>query len=257
MDNTAIFKLSYGLFVIGTSFEGKDNGCVVNTVMQVTSQPMQVSTVVAKTNLTHDMILKSGKYTVSVFNKDVPADIIGVFGFKSGRDTDKYSDVAFKRDVNGIPYLTEGMNAYLSCEVKESHDLGTHTMFIAEVVDAESFNDSDSMTYAYYRKFRKGTAPKAAPTYSEAKDAPKAEGISYKCSVCGYVHNSAVLPDDFKCPLCQQPASVFVKIGEVENKEKSTEKIDGAIALIMALDRAIRHGGQQESVYNDRGIIIL
>ncbi len=225
MDTTAIFKLSYGLFVIGTTLDGKDNGCVVNTVMQVTSKPMKISTVVAKSNLTHDMLFESGKYTVSVFDENVPAETIGTFGFKSGRDTNKYEKVKYERDLNGIPYLTEGINAVLSCEIESAQDLGTHTMFIATVVDAKSFSDSDSMTYAYYRKFRKGTAPKAAPTYSEKKDEHESTGISYKCSVCGYVHNSDILPDDFTCPICQQPASVFVKIG-AENTENTINKGD-------------------------------
>ena len=230
MDKTAIFKLSYGLFVVGTSFDGKDNGCVVNTVMQVTSEPMKVSTVIAKSNLTHDMVLSSRKYTVSVFSEDIPAETIGIFGFKSGRDTDKYENVKFERDAQGIPYLTEGVNAYLSCEVETVQDLGTHTMFIANVVDAETFNDTDSMTYAYYRKYRKGTAPKAAPTYSEAKDEPKTAKTSYKCSVCGYVHEADTLPDNFTCPICQQPASAFVMVG-VENTENTIQKGDKKMEL--------------------------
>jgi len=230
MDKTAIFKLSYGLFVVGTSFEGKDNGCVVNTVMQVTSSPMKVSTVVAKSNFTHDMILKSRKYTVSVFSEDIPAETIGTFGFKSGRDTNKYENIKFERDIQGIPYLTEGINAYLSCEVETVQDLGTHTMFISNVIDAKTFSDSDSMTYAYYRKYRKGTAPKAAPTYSELKDEVQISETSYKCSVCGYVHNSETLPENFKCPICQQPASVFIKI-EAENIKNSIEKGDTNMEL--------------------------
>ena len=230
MDSTAIFKLSYGLFVIGTSFDGKDNGCIVNTVMQVTSQPMKVSTVVAKSNFTHEMIVKSGKYTVSVLTEDVHSEIIGTFGFKSGRDTEKFEGMAYERDVNAIPYITQGVNSYLSCEVETSLDLGTHTMFISNVVDGKTFSDSKSMTYAYYREFRKGTAPKAAPTYFDKKDEQTSEGTSYKCSVCGYVHNSDTLPENFTCSICNQPASVFVKI-EAEKIETNNKKGDTDMEL--------------------------
>lgn len=169
MDSTAIFKLSYGMFVIGVSADGKDSGCVVNTVMQVTSSPVKLSTVIAKTNYTHELVNAAGRYTISVLTKDVPPLTIGTFGFMSGRDKNKFESAAFRRDAYGVPHLTEGVNAYLSCKVLESHDLGSHTMFISDVTDAETLSQDESMTYAYYRIYRKGTSPKAAPTHEEVK----------------------------------------------------------------------------------------
>lgn len=168
MEIEALFQLSYGLYVISTKKGEKANGCVVNTVMQVTSNPPRISTTISKDNLTHDLVLETGEYTVSVMGQKVPPIFIGRFGFQSGRDIDKFKDTPHELDSRGIPYLKEGMMSYLSCKVVDHLDVGTHTIFVAELVDGAVFpqeEEDEAMTYAYYRKVKKGTVPKAAPTF--------------------------------------------------------------------------------------------
>jgi flavin reductase (DIM6/NTAB) family NADH-FMN oxidoreductase RutF len=143
------------------------NGCTVNTVMQVTSNPIRVSTTVSKTNLTHDMIKKTGLYTVSVLPISAPVPLIGRFGFRSGRELNKFEGIEYESDANGIPYLKNDSIAFMSCKVINTVDLGTHTLFISDVYDSEVFGEEEPMTYAYYRSVKNGKVPKAAPTYRE------------------------------------------------------------------------------------------
>lgn len=205
MDNSALFKLSYGLFVV-TAHEGnKDNGCIINTVTQATSSPVQITVAINKTNYTHDMILKTGEFNVSILTEKSSFSTFRHFGFQSGRDTDKCSDeapISFARSENGIVYLTEECNAYLSAKVKSSVDLGTHTLFIAEVTDAKNLSDDASVTYAYYHANIK---PKPEASKSEEKK-------GWICTICGYIYEGEVLPEDFTCPICKHPASDFKKL---------------------------------------------
>ncbi len=209
MDKTALFQLSYGVYVVGALAGERPIGCVVNTAMQVTSSPMQISTTISKENYTHDIVKETGLYTVSILPQDVNMDIIGTFGFKSSRDTDKFAQFSYALDSRGIPYLKDDAVAFLGAKVVNTVDLGSHTLFVAEVEDGENLRKAEPMTYAYYHTVKNGTAPKAAPTYQEA-EAPVVKG--WKCSVCGYVHPHEELPADFRCPICGQPASVFVKL---------------------------------------------
>lgn len=196
MDNTAFFKLSYGLFVV-TAHEGdKDNGCITNTVVQQTTTPNRISVTINKNNLTHDMILRTGVFNVSVLSESSSFDTFKHWGFQSGKDMDKTVGITFYRLENGVIYIVEGVNAVLSAKVEQAIDLGTHTLFIAEVTDAFSTDETPSATYAYYHKRIK-----------PAPQQPKRRG--WVCIICGYIYEGETLPDDFICPICKHPASDF------------------------------------------------
>lgn len=196
MDNTAFFKLSYGLFVV-TAHEGdKDNGCITNTVVQQTTTPNRISVTINKNNLTHDMILRTGVFNVSVLSEGSSFDTFKHWGFQSGKDVDKTVGITFYRLENGVIYIVEGVNAVLSAKVEQAIDLGTHTLFIAEVTDAFSTDETPSATYAYYHKRIK-----------PAPQQPKRRG--WVCIICGYIYEGETLPDDFVCPICKHPASDF------------------------------------------------
>lgn len=196
MDNTAFFKLSYGLFVV-TAHEGdKDNGCITNTVVQQTTTPNRISVTINKNNLTHDMILRTGVFNVSVLSESSSFDTFKHWGFQSGKDMDKTVGITFYRLENGVIYIVEGVNAVLSAKVEQTIDLGTHTLFIAEVTDAFSTDETPSATYAYYHKRIK-----------PAPQQPKRRG--WVCTICGYIYEGETLPDDFICPICKHPASDF------------------------------------------------
>ena len=197
MDNKAMHKLSYGLFVLTAKDGEKDNGCIVNTVIQVTTEPNCIAVAVNTKNYTHDMIAETGMFNVSVLTEKSSFETYKHWGFQSGADVDKTKEITFSRATNGIIYLTEETNAYISARVRSSIDLGTHTLFLAEVTDAEVLSDDPSVTYAYYQSNIK-KAPKA--------DAPKKGFI---CTVCGYIYEGDTLPDDFICPWCKHPASDF------------------------------------------------
>ena len=205
MDKRAMFQLTYGLFVVTASRDGKDNGCITNTAGQVTSEPNQISLAVNKSNYTHDMILETGKFTVSIISQDAKFELFKHFGFQSGRDVDKFADFSdCKRAANGTYYITKGTNAYISATVKQSIDLGTHTLFIAEVTDMEVLSDVPSVTYTYYQENIK-PKPEAVGKTPEGKTV-------WRCRICGYEYVGEELPDDFICPICKHPASDFEKV---------------------------------------------
>ena len=154
MDRKAMYKLSYGLFILTTKEAEKDNGCIINTAIQAASEPNQLSICVNKANYTHDMIQRTGKFTVSVLSQKAQFELFKHFGFQSGRDTNKFE--AFEqcvRGTNGIYYITEGTNAYISVTVTKTEDLGSHTMFIGEITDMEVLSNVPSVAYAYKMKY--------------------------------------------------------------------------------------------------------
>lgn len=204
MDPKAMFKLSYGLFVL-TAREGeKDNGCITNTAIQVTSEPNRISIAVNKANYTHDMVMHTRKFNVSILSQEASFDTFKHFGFQSGRNVDKFADfTACKRAENGIYIITEGTNAYISAEVEQTIDLGTHTLFIAKVTDLDVLSSVSSATYEYYQNNIK---PKP-----QAPVAPTGKTV-WRCTVCGYIYEGDPIPADFICPLCKHPASDFEKI---------------------------------------------
>ena len=198
-DLTALFKIGYGLYVLTTRDGEKENGCIVNAVSQVTDTPLRVAVTVNKSNYTHELITKTGKMNVNCLSTDAPFGIFEWFGFASGRDKDKMDGMNVSHSENGIPYLNFFTNAFISLEVETSVDLGTHTMFICNVTEAQVLNDKESMTYAYYHA---NVKPKPQPK----------EKKGYVCKICGYVYEGDELPEDFICPLCKHPASDFEKL---------------------------------------------
>lgn len=205
MDKKAMYKLSYGLFVLTAKEGDKDNGCIINTAIQAASTPNQVSICVNKANYTHDMILRTGEFTVSTISQEASFDLFKHFGFQTGREVDKFADFAdCKRGSNGLYYVTKGTNAFISVKVDQTVDLGSHTMFVGEVTDMEVLADVSSATYEYYMNNIK-PKPEAAPAAASGKTV-------WRCTICGYEYEGEELPEDFICPLCKHPASDFEKV---------------------------------------------
>ena len=209
MNNSAFRALSYGVYILSTWDNGRPTGCTVNSVMQITSSPATVAVSVNKNNYTHDCISQSGMFAVSVLHEQSDPSIIGTFGFSSGRDTDKFDKV--KYSVKGMMPIVDNAAAYIVCSVEKTLETDTHTVFLGKVTDADVLENKPPMTYAYYHNVVKGKTAKNAPTYIEEKT----ETGKWVCSVCGYVYDGETpfeqLPDDFRCPVCKQPKSAFVK----------------------------------------------
>ncbi len=204
MDNKTMYKLSYGLFVL-TAKDEKDNGCITNTAIQVTSEPNRISLAVNKSNYTHDMIIKTGIFTVSIISEDADFELFKHFGFQSGRDVDKFEGFAdCKRLENGTLAITKGVNGYICGKVINTVDLGTHTLFIADVTDMEVLSDTPSATYTYYQSNIK-PKPQAASAEEKGKTV-------WRCKICGYEYEGEELPADFVCPVCKHTASDFEKV---------------------------------------------
>ena len=201
VEPSAMFKLSYGLFILTAKDGKKDNGCIINTAAQLTSNPNRISIAVNKNNFTHDMIAKTGEFNVNILSIDATFDIFKWYGFQSGRDTEKIQGEKLPRSRNGIVYIEGCTNAFISGKVVDSYDYGTHTLFIADVTEARVFNNRPSVTYAYYFDHIK---PKPQP-----KQEKKAGWV---CKICGYVYEGEEIPEDFICPLCKHPASDFEKL---------------------------------------------
>lgn len=199
MNEKVMQKLSYGLFICTAKDGDKDNGCIINTVTQVASSPNRISISVNKLNYTHDMILKTGAFNVSILSEQATFETFQHYGFQSGKDVDKMIGIEYQRADNGIVYIRNQTNAYISGKVIQSIDLGSHTLFIADVVDGEIFNEEPSVTYAYY--------------FAHIKPKPKKTSKKgWICTICGYIYEGEILPDDFICPICKHPASDFKPI---------------------------------------------
>lgn len=202
MDINALFKISYGLFIITACENSRDNGCVVNTAGQITDSPNRIAVTINKNSKTHDMIKNTGVFNVCVLSEEADFGLFRHFGFQSGADTNKFDGFTdFKRSENGISYITKGTNAYISARVENEIDEETHTMFIALVEDAKILSDAPSATYAYY--------------HSNIKPMPQEKQQSktvWRCRVCGYEYTGDELPPDYICPICKHPASDFEKI---------------------------------------------
>ncbi|MCR5452859.1 MAG: flavin reductase, partial [Lachnospiraceae bacterium] len=200
-----MFKLSYGLFVLTAKDEIKANGCITNTAIQVASEPNQISFAINKANYTHDMVMKTMKANISVISEKADFELFKHFGFQSGRDVDKFADFTdCKAADNGIPYITRGTNAYFSIDIKQTVDLGSHTLFIGEPTAMEVLDETPSATYTYYQDNIK-TKPEKVGTTSDGQTV-------WRCRICGYEYVGEELPDDFICPVCKHPASDFEKV---------------------------------------------
>jgi len=165
MNTKALYNLSYGLYVVASEKQGKLNAQIANTVFQVTSEPPTIAVCINKQNLTHEFIAESKVFTASILSQDTPLPFVGHFGFKSGRDVDKFEDINYKLGETKAPLVLDHSIAYLEARVINQIDVGTHTIFIGELVGADVFREGEPMTYAYYRQVKRGTTPKTAPSY--------------------------------------------------------------------------------------------
>ncbi len=199
MDNQAMFKLGYGLYVLTARQDGKDNGCIINTVMQITDDPKQIILGVNKENLTHDMVLQTGIFNVSVLTQEAVFWIFQHYGFQSGRDVDKFANIPEARTENGLRYVEGCTNAVISAKVVSTQDCGTHTLFVAEVTGAKVLSEAPGVTYQYYFDHIK---PKPVPT----------KKTSWVCKICNYVYEGETLPADFVCPWCKHGPEDFEKV---------------------------------------------
>jgi flavin reductase (DIM6/NTAB) family NADH-FMN oxidoreductase RutF len=200
IDSTSIHNMGYGLYVLTTQADGFDNGCIINTAMQVTSRPLQIAVCVNKANKTNEMIKKSKKFNLSVLTQDSTFEIYKHFGFQSGNDIDKFETFSeARRAQNGIYYISKNTNSFICCDVKQVIEFETHTMFVGEVVSAECLNDKTSVTYEYYQNNIK----------SKNQITNKKGWI---CKTCGYIYEGDELPDDFICPICKHGVEDFQKL---------------------------------------------
>lgn len=234
MNKKALHKISYGLYIVSSKKGDKFNGQIANTVFQATSEPPAVAVSINKGNLTHEFIQDSGIFAASILCKDAPMTLIGHFGFKSGRDLDKFKGQSYKIGVTGVPIILDFCAGYIEAEVIKSLDVGTHTIFVGNVIDADVLSEVEPMTYAYYHQIKGGKTPKAAATYvaeeksSVAIPEPPVKALAkYECQVCGYIYDPEVgdpdggiepgtafedLPDDWSCPVCGASKEDFKKV---------------------------------------------
>lgn len=210
MDLTILYQLSYGMYIVSANDNGRPTGCVINTCMQITNEPNTLAISLNKDNYTYDVIKRAKRFSLSILSEDTPANVISAFGFFSGRNKDKFADCKYSMN-DGLPLVEENCCGYLLCDVLSFEDRGTHMVIFASLTNTLKGVSALPMTYAYYHRVVKGKAPKNAPTY-QAEAAPEA-GISYVCSVCGYVYEGDITkePDSFVCPVCGVPKSKFKK----------------------------------------------
>ena len=229
MNLKALHKLGYGMYVVSSRKGDRLNGQIANTVFQITSEPPTIAVSINKNNLTHQFITESKVFTASVLCQDTPLSFIGHFGFKSGRDIDKFDGINYKIGETQAPVVIDNAVAYMEAKVTQQVDVGTHTIFIGEVVDADVLTEEVCMTYDYYHQVKRGTTPKTAPVYIEEKKVEALKAPKYRCTVCGYIYDPELgdpdggikpgtpfeeLPDDWVCPVCGASKSQFERIEE-------------------------------------------
>jgi len=220
----ALFQISYGLYIVSSGNKTKGNGYISNTVFQVTAEPPRFAASCNKDNYTAEFIAESGAFAVSVLHTDTDPDIIGRFGYKSGRDFNKLDGMNVKYGETGVPIIMNDCIAFLEFKVVQTVDAGTHLIFIGELAQAELVdNTKEAITYLHYRRVRKGLSPKNAPTYidkSKTEAKPVGSGLKkFECTACGYVYDEAEqevrfadLPEDWICPVCASEKSDFIEI---------------------------------------------
>ncbi len=227
MDLKVLRNLSYGMYVVASYMDDKINAQIANTVFQITSEPPTIAISINKENLTHKFIETSKKFSVSILSENVPIKMIGQFGFKSGRDMDKFEGINFKYFKTKAPVILDFCLGFIEARVVNSMDMGSHTLFIGEIINADKLSDDKPMTYAYYHQVKRGKSPKTAPTYikediNEKKEENKMK--KYVCTVCGYVYDPEKgdpdggiapgtafedIPEDWVCPVCGVSKSDF------------------------------------------------
>ena len=228
MDLKALQRIGYGIYIVCSNDGDKINGQIANTVFQVCSEPPRVAVAINHGNLTHDFIKKSGVFSAMVISQETPLSFIGQFGFKSGRDTNKFQGINYRIGETRVPIVLDNTLAYMETKVVSSMDVGTHTLFVGQIVAAEVLNEGEPMSYAYYHLVKRGSTPKTAPHYIDVKkEEPKPAMDKYECNVCGYIYDPAVgdpdgkippgtpwekLPADWVCPSCGASKEEFKKV---------------------------------------------
>jgi flavin reductase (DIM6/NTAB) family NADH-FMN oxidoreductase RutF len=220
----ALFKVSYGLYIVSSGDKSKGNGFISNTVFQVTAEPARFAACCNKNNYTAQFIQKTGAFSVSVLHKDTSPDIFGRFGYKSGKDFNKMEGMQVRYGETGVPIVLNDTIAFLECKVVQTFDVGTHLLFIGELLQSVMLDDIlEPITYQYYRQVKKGVAPKNAPTYVDKSKLEKKVSESafrkYKCTACGYIFDEekegkkfADLPDNWVCPVCGSEKEDFIEV---------------------------------------------
>jgi flavin reductase (DIM6/NTAB) family NADH-FMN oxidoreductase RutF/rubredoxin len=219
MNEQALYLINYGLYIVGSKVDSKINAQISNTVFQVTDKPNTIVISINKSNYTHEFIEASKLFTVSIIAKTAPLSLIGNFGFKSGKNVNKFEKISHLLTKNGLPVVLEHTLGYIECRVVNSIDVFTHTLYIGEVIDAEIFKKDEPMTYAYYHEIKNAQAPKSTPIYQAPKSSKK-----YVCKVCGWVYDPEIgdpdggikpgtefedIPDTWVCPVCGAAKSDF------------------------------------------------
>ncbi|MBN2763594.1 MAG: flavin reductase [Bacteroidales bacterium] len=224
IDFEALFKVTYGLYIVSSGNKDKGNGFISNTVFQVTAEPPRFATCCNKDNYTAQFIRKTGAFAVSVLHSDTDSDIFQRFGYKSGENFNKLEGMKVKYGETGVPVVLNNAIAFLECKVTETFDVGTHLLFIGELNHSEMLDDSpEPMTYQHYRQVKKSFSPKNAPTYINPSKLGKKTGSTafkkYRCTECGYIYDEekegkrfADLPSDWVCPVCGSPREDFEEI---------------------------------------------
>ena len=227
MNRAALHKISYGLYIVTSGQEGLFNGQIANSMFQVTSNPPTVAISINKENYTHGLIKLSRKFVISILAESASMKVIGLFGFKSGRDVNKLQNIKTKTGTSKIPIVLENTVAYIEVELEKELDCGTHTIFVGNIVDGDAISNEEPMTYAYYQQVKGGKSPKTAPTYEKDEPATVPRAVArYVCSVCGYVYDPVKgdpdngialgtkfedLPPSWTCPVCGADKSKFEK----------------------------------------------
>jgi flavin reductase (DIM6/NTAB) family NADH-FMN oxidoreductase RutF/rubredoxin len=228
MNPKALQKLGYGLYVVTSRKGDRLNGQIANTVFQVTAEPPTIAVSINRSNLTWEFIKESRVFAVSVLSQDTPLSFIGHFGFKSGRDVDKLESINYRVGQSKAPVVIENAVSYMEARVIKETDIGTHTIFVGEIIDGDVLSEKPCMTYDYYHQVKRGVTPKTAPSYvKEKKEEVNTKIAKYKCSVCGWVYDPEVgdpdggiapgtafeeIPDEWVCPVCGAAKSDFEKI---------------------------------------------
>jgi len=226
MNIKALHSITYGLYLVGSNKEDNINAQVANTVVQVCAEPVKLAVAINKNNYTHELISDRKAFSVSVLSKETPLSFIGTFGFKCGRDVNKFEGINYRLSNNKLPIVLDYALAYLEANVTNQVDVGTHTIFVGELIDADIIKDGEPMTYAYYQQVKRGTTPKSAATYVETKKEDVPAMAKYECKVCGYIYDPALgdpehdikpgtafeqLPDNWVCPVCGASKDQFEK----------------------------------------------
>ncbi|MCJ7624869.1 MAG: flavin reductase [Anaerolineaceae bacterium] len=230
MNIEALFKITYGLYIVSSGNENQMNGYISNTVFQVTAEPPQIAVVCNKNNFTANIIDENKAFSVSILQKNTKSDLIQLFGYKSGKDINKFEDVSFKRGQTGVPIVINDTISWFECKLVQKFDVGSHIAFIGQIINSELLDkDMEPLTYGYYRDVKKGKAPPNAPTYIKPVTSEKSpvDTGKYECPVCGYIYDPQEgdpdsnippgtafedLPDDWVCPICGTEKFDFEKI---------------------------------------------